>query len=195
MTKETKTDFDSVVDVLGNPIRRRIIRKLTEGPDYTFRLSNEASIQGIATEIIDEMKPEILYILGPGTTIKPVTDNLGLPKTLLGVDVIKDKKLVALDVNEKQIIQIIKDQKVMLIVTIIGVQGFVFGRGNQQISPRVIRMIGRDNIVIISTPDKLASLKGHPLRVDTGDYALDEELKGYYKIRTGYARRTIYKVA
>jgi predicted transcriptional regulator len=38
-------DFEKVVDVIGNPIRRRIIRKLSEGPDYTLRLSNELNIQ------------------------------------------------------------------------------------------------------------------------------------------------------
>jgi predicted polyphosphate/ATP-dependent NAD kinase len=140
------------------------------------------------------MEPDIYYILGPGSTVKPIADHMGLSKTLLGVDVFKNKKLVASDVNELQLIKAIKGHRAVLIITIIGGQGFVFGRGNQQISPKVIRMIGRDNIVIVSTPDKLASLKGHPLRVDSGDSELDEELKGYYKIHTGYARRTIYKV-
>jgi predicted polyphosphate/ATP-dependent NAD kinase len=169
--------------------------ELIQGGKETSRLSDEASVQGIAAEVIDEMQPDLFYVLGPGTTIKPITDNLGLSKTLLGVDVINDKRLVAKDVNEDQLIKVIKGQKAILIVTLIGGQGFVFGRGNQQISPKVIRMIGRDNIVIVSTPDKLASLKGYPLRVDTGDSVLDEDLKGYYKIRTGYARLTIYKVA
>jgi predicted polyphosphate/ATP-dependent NAD kinase len=169
--------------------------ELIQGGKETSRLSDEASVQGIAAEIIDEMKPDKFYILGPGTTIKPIADNLGLSKTLLGVDVVEDKKLVSSDVNEEQLINAIKGQKAILIITVIGGQGFLFGRGNQQISPKVIRMIGRDNIIIVATPDKLASLKGYPLRVDTGDSGLDEELKGYYKVRTGYARRTIYKVA
>jgi predicted polyphosphate/ATP-dependent NAD kinase len=169
--------------------------ELIQGGKETSRLSNEASVQGIAAEIIDEMQPELYYVLGPGTTIKHITDKLGLSKTLLGVDVIKDKNVFAMDVNEDQLVEIIKGQKAVLIVTVIGGQGFVFGRGNQQISPKVIRMIGRDNIIIVSTPEKLASLKGYPLRIDTGDSVLDEDLKGYYKIRTGYARLTIYKVA
>jgi predicted polyphosphate/ATP-dependent NAD kinase len=141
------------------------------------------------------MNPEKCYVLGPGTTVKPITDRLGLSKTLLGVDVVKDKQLVASDVNEEQLVKTINGQEAILIVSVIGGQGFIFGRGNQQISPKVIRMIGRENIVIVATPDKLASLKGHSLRVDTGDSLLDEELKGYYKVHTGYARRTIYKVA
>ncbi|MBE0633585.1 NAD(+)/NADH kinase, partial [Candidatus Bathyarchaeota archaeon] len=99
------------------------------------------------------------------------------------------------DVNEKQLLSVIEGEDVRLIVSVIGGQGFVFGRGNQQISPKIIRKIGRGNIIIVATPEKLASLRGHPLRVDTGDSELDEELKGYYKVHTGYGRRTLYKVA
>ena len=40
----TSGDFETVVEVIGNPIRRRIIQKLSEGPDYTLRLSNELNI-------------------------------------------------------------------------------------------------------------------------------------------------------
>ena len=79
------------------------------------------------------------------------------------MDIINNKKLVASDVNEEQLIKAINGKKVMLIITIIGGQGFVFGRGNQQISPKVIRMIGRDNIVIVATPDKLASFPVPPV--------------------------------
>ena len=39
-----RKDFEKVVGVLGNPVRRNIIRKLSEGPDYTLRLSNELNI-------------------------------------------------------------------------------------------------------------------------------------------------------
>ena len=169
--------------------------EIIQGGKESSVASDESSIIGIANEITDEMSPELLYVLGPGTTVKPIADILGLEKTLLGVDVVKDGKLVMSDVNEKKLLEIIKGKKTQLIVTVIGGQGFVFGRGNQQISPDVIREVGRENIVIVATPDKLASLGGHPLRVDTGDPSLDEELKGYYKVHTGYGRRTLYKVA
>jgi predicted polyphosphate/ATP-dependent NAD kinase len=125
----------------------------------------------------------------------PIADRLDVEKTLLGVDVVKDRQLIAKDVNEKQLLSVIEGEDVRLIVSVIGGQGFVFGRGNQQISPKIIRKIGRGNIIIVATPEKLASLRGHPLRVDTGDSGLDEELKGYYKVHTGYGRRTLYKVA
>jgi predicted polyphosphate/ATP-dependent NAD kinase len=169
--------------------------ELIQGGKESSRANDESSIIGIANEITYEMSPKIVYILGPGTTVKPIADVLGIEKTLLGVDIIKDGKLIGKDVNENQLLEAIIGLETRLIVTVIGGQGFVFGRGNQQISPNVIRVIGRDNIIIIATPDKLASLGGHPLRVDTGDPELDKELKGYYKVRTGYGRRTLYKVA
>ena len=169
--------------------------EVIQGGKESSRANDESSVIGIANEITDEMNPDLFYVLGPGTTVKPIADILGVEKTLLGVDIIKDGKLVKGDVNEKQLLEVIKGQETRLIMTVIGGQGFVFGRGNQQISPSVIRLIGRENIIIVATPDKLASLGGHPLRVDTGDALLDDELKGYYKVHTGYGRRTLYKVA
>ena len=44
MQKGTPADFEKIVVVLGNPVRRRLIEKLSEGPDYTLRLSNELNI-------------------------------------------------------------------------------------------------------------------------------------------------------
>jgi predicted polyphosphate/ATP-dependent NAD kinase len=171
------------------------VEELIQGGKESSVLSDESSKIGIANEITDEMLPDVYYVLGPGTTVEPIADILGLEKTLLGVDILLNRELFAADVNEAQLLEIIDDKDAKLIVTVIGGQGFVFGRGNQQISPKVIKAIGKNNIIIIASPDKLAALRGHPLRVDTGDAVLDEELKGYYKVHTGYGRRTLYKVA
>ena len=169
--------------------------ELIQGGKESSGATDESASIGAANEIVDEMENGVLYVLGPGSTIKPIADRLEVEKTLLGVDVVLDMKLIASDVNEKQLLELIKGKKVKLHVTVIGGQGFVFGRGNQQLSPEVIRTIGKENLGIIATPNKLATLGGKPLRVDTGDHELDEELKGYHKVHTGYARRTIYKVA
>jgi len=171
------------------------VEEYIQGSKEASRPDYESSIIGIANEIVEEMDPDTIYVLGPGTTVRPIAELLGVDKILLGVDVVKNGKLIARDVNEEQLLKIVEGKKAKLIVTIIGGQGFVFGRGNQQISPKVIRSIGRENLIIISPPSKLATLKGHPLRVDTGDQELDEALKGYYKVHTGYGRRTLYKVA
>jgi predicted polyphosphate/ATP-dependent NAD kinase len=93
----------------------------------------------------------------------------------LGVDLFRDKIIIAKDVNEKQILQAINGKPTRVIVTPIGGQGFIFGRGNQQISAKVIRQVGLDNIIVISTKSKLDRLES--LRVDTGDIELDEKFR------------------
>ena len=135
-------------------------------------LENQAAI---AVHIIEEMLPEVLYIMAPGTTIRTVTDLLDQKKTLLGVDLMENNKIVSFDVNEKQILQALKGKTAHIIVTPIGGQGFIFGRGNQQISSRVIRQVGLKNITVIATKSKLDHLSS--LRVDTGDAKLDAEFK------------------
>jgi predicted polyphosphate/ATP-dependent NAD kinase len=156
--------------------------------------SEEITLEAIASEVVEEMDDEHLYIIGPGTTTRPIAQLIGVEKTLLGVDVVKGGKLVASDVNEERLLELIEGEKAKIIVTVIGGQGFVFGRGNQQISPRVIRRVGRENVIIVATPEKLAALRGRTLLVDTGDPEVDEMLSGYHKVVTGYARRSVYKI-
>jgi predicted polyphosphate/ATP-dependent NAD kinase len=129
------------------------------------------NLAAIAVYIIEEMQPDSYYIIGPGTTMRTVTDLLDQRKTLLGVDLVLNKKIVAKDVNEKQILQLISGKPAKILVTPIGGQGFIFGRGNQQISSKVIRQVGLENLIVISTKSKLDKLKS--LRVDTGDPELD----------------------
>jgi predicted polyphosphate/ATP-dependent NAD kinase len=143
-------------------------------PMTESELRNQAAI---AIYIIENMKPNLIYILGPGTTTRTIGDLLDAKKTLLGVDLFCDKKMVAHDVNEKQIIEQIQGKAAQIIVTPIGGQGFIFGRGNQQISPEVIRRVGLDNIVVIATEGKLRSLRS--LRVDTGDPNLDDAFRAH----------------
>jgi predicted polyphosphate/ATP-dependent NAD kinase len=137
-------------------------------PVTASELRNHAAI---GVYIIEIMKPDVVYIIGPGTTTRTIGDLLDAKKTLLGVDLFFKKKIVAKDVNEKQILEAISGKPAQIIVTPIGGQGFIFGRGNQQISPAVIRRVGLDNITVIATESKLKSLSG--LRVDTGDPDLD----------------------
>jgi predicted polyphosphate/ATP-dependent NAD kinase len=137
-------------------------------PMTESELRNQAAI---AIYIIETMKPDVTYVIGPGTTTRTISDLLDAKKTLLGVDLFHNKKLVVNDVNEKQILEATEGKRVQIIVTPIGGQGFIFGRGNQQISFRVIRRVGLDNIIVVATESKLRSLKA--LRVDTGDPDLD----------------------
>ncbi len=141
-------------------------------PMTESEVENQAAI---AINIIEEMKPDIIYIVGPGTTTRTISDLLDQKKTLLGVDLFQNKKITAKDVNEKQILQSINGKDANIIVTPIGGQGFIFGRGNQQISSKVIRQVGLDNVVVVATKGKLDRLER--LRVDTGDPELDGQFR------------------
>jgi predicted polyphosphate/ATP-dependent NAD kinase len=141
-------------------------------PMTESEVENQAAI---AIYINEEMKPDIIYIIGPGTTTRTIGDLLDQKKTLLGVDLFQNKKIIAKDVSEKQILQSINGKAAQIIVTPIGGQGFIFGRGNQQISSKVIRQLGLDSIVVAATKGKLDRLES--LRVDTGDSALDEQFR------------------
>ncbi len=141
-------------------------------PMTESELRNQAAI---AVHIIEDMKPDIIYIIGPGTTTRAIAGVLDAKKTLLGVDLFLNKKILASDVNETQILESISGKAAQIIVTPIGGQGFIFGRGNQQISAKVIRQVGIDNIVVAATASKLRRLKS--LRVDTGDPDLDDAFR------------------
>jgi predicted polyphosphate/ATP-dependent NAD kinase len=137
---------------------------------------NEVENQAaIAIYIIEEMQPDVIYVVGPGTTTRTVADLLDQKKALLGVDLFQNKKITANDVNEKQILQAINGKNARIIVTPIGGQGFIFGRGNQQISSKVIHQVGLENIIVIATKSKLDRLRS--LRVDTGDLKLDNAFR------------------
>ncbi len=152
-------------------------------------IRNQAAI---AIHVIENMKTDVVYIIGPGTTTRTIGDLLDAKKTLLGVDLFYNKELVAKDVNEKQILEKIKDKPAQIIVTPIGGQGFIFGRGNQQISPAVIREVGRDNIIVVAAEGKLRNLKR--LRVDTGDPGLDDKLRGRIEVIIDYNKKHMMRV-
>ncbi len=153
-----------------------------------------AQAEAIAAELIEGMLDGVFYILGPGTTTRAIAARLGLPKTLVGVDVITRQTLVAGDVSERQLLALIADRPARIVMAPVGGQGFLFGRGNQQISSQVIQKVGRENIIVVSLQSKLTELRGQPLLVDTGDPATDRLLCGYLPVITGYHERSIYRV-
>ena len=167
---------------------------LVQGSKEATGGSEEISLDAIASEVVEGMEEDTLYVIGPGTTTRPIAEELGLEKTLLGVDIVENGGLLASDVNEETLLGLIEGRRAKIIVTVIGGQGFIFGRGNQQISPEVIRRVGAENLIIVASPGKLATLKGRTLLVDTGDPEVDEMLSGYRKVVIGYARRSVYKV-
>lgn len=157
--------------------------------------SEASALQGLAREIIDSMQEDTLYIIGPGTTTRSIMERLELPNTLLGVDVVMNKQLVASDVSEQKLWKLLDGKKAKIVVTAIGGQGHVFGRGNQQISPRIIKKVGKENIIIAATKNKLLSLQHRTLIVDTGELELDEKLCGYIRVVSGFRESVMYKVS
>lgn len=153
----------------------------------------EAQIS-IALQIIDDMVEGCYYIIGSGTTPSRILEELNLPPTILGVDIVKDEQLIAKDVNEQEILDIIGDHPTKLIVTPIGGQGYIFGRGNQQLSDRVLNKIDQEDLIIVSTPGKLRALKKKPLLIYTGNEEVDQKLSGYYRVVVGYESYSVYEV-
>ncbi|MBZ2187524.1 ATP-NAD kinase family protein [Alcanivorax sp. JB21] len=145
--------------------------------------------------LAERMAPGVTYLMGSGSTVAALMEQLGLPNTLLGVDLVRDGALLAADVTADQILEFMGDAPARAVLTVIGGQGHLFGRGNQQLSPAVIRRLGRDGLHILATRIKLASLDGRPLLVDTGDAALDRDLCGLLPVIAGYEDEVLYRVA
>jgi predicted polyphosphate/ATP-dependent NAD kinase len=170
------------------------VRDLVQGAKASSAPDTSTS-RGIAFGVLDLMdeEPDTLFVLGPGSTVKAVGDELGIEKTLLGVDVVEGHGLVAKDVGEDELLRLIAGRRTKIVVTVIGGQGSLFGRGNQQLSPRVIRAVGREHIVVIATLEKLHALRG-PLVVDTGDPECDRYLAGHIRVITGERERVVWRV-
>lgn len=148
----------------------------------------------IGQYVADTMQQGVTYVIGPGSTTAVIARILGQPKTLLGVDIYRDRVIVLADASESGILgEVETSGGAEIVVSPIGAQGFFFGRGNQQMSPKVIRAVGPENVTVVSTTSKLA---GTPvLRVDTGDPALDDLFRGKVKVVTGYRRKRLVSVA
>ena len=175
------------------PSELQYIQAVKQGGKET----EEGVLQEIADYLIDEMDDEV-YVMGSGSTVDFVMQELGLHNTLLGVDLVFEQGLLATDVTAEQLIGHLKEKEgtpVKLVITLIGGQGHIFGRGNQQLTPDVIRYIGIQNVIIIASKSKLQRLDGRPLIVDTGDSVLDKSLTGFLPVITGYRNEVLYPVA
>lgn len=206
--KVTKTAEQEVLDIDEELYRQEIINTrlygylsvplehvFTQNRKAPTPLSEAASIESIAHEIVEHMEEDTYYLIGAGTTTRGVMQMLGLKNTLIGVDLIRNKELVANDIYGDKILDFIKGKKTKLIVTVTGGQGFLFGRGNQQITPEVIREIGKENIIILATKAKIAEFHHQPFLVDTPDEELNKELCGYYRVITAYGEFTMCRVS
>lgn len=202
----TLADAD-VMDIDEDQFRQGVVRakrygELTIPSELRFvqavkmggKESDELVLADIAAHVIAEMEPDDVYIMGSGSTVAFVMEEMGLDNTLLGVDVIQDQELLLADAKASELLPFSQDNNCKLVITLIGGQGHIFGRGNQQLSPELIRTLGKDNIIVVATKTKLQALNGRPLIADTGDQALDKELSGHIKVVTGYKDQVLYPV-
>jgi predicted polyphosphate/ATP-dependent NAD kinase len=154
--------------------------------------SEELVLVEIADWLHDSWEADVRYVFGPGSTLHGIANNLGLQATLLGVDVLENGVLIARDVTEAQLFALIDNYPSRLLVTAIGGQGHIIGRGNQQISPRVLRGIGLDNLRVVASKRKLATLAGRPLLVDSGDPQLDSAFPDAVRVWASYKEELLY---
>ena len=205
--KVTTVIEGEVLDIDEDQYRQEIINTKLYGylripgePEYnqcrkcSSAASEEETLAAIAEFVADKMEKDTYYIIGAGTTTRAVMRELELENTLIGVDLVYNFDLVANDIYGNQILELIGDKPAKLVVTVTGGQGFLFGRGNQQLTPQVLRRIGKENIMILATKDKILKLRGQPLLVDTGDAELDQYLSGYHLVICDYNETIVCKV-
>ena len=156
----------------------------------------ELAVADIAAEIVETMDPECLYLIGPGTTTAAIMAELALENTLLGFDAVCGGLLRGRDLSEADMSALLDEHcgPVSVIITAIGGQGHILGRGNQQLSPALIRRIGRAHFQIVATKSKITELQGRPLLVDSDDPLLDSDWAGFIRVVTGYRDAVMYRV-
>lgn len=167
------------------------------------RVSEEDTIEGLAhhvASLLDD-EPDLMVVWGSGGTLRRMGEHLNHDLTLLGIDV-QHGNTVHNDLNERGLIEVISahvnedgQRPLLLLLSPMGGQGFLIGRGNLQLSPDVLRLIGHGNILGVATPSKLIGLEA--VRIDTGDEDLDAEFqsKRFIKILQGFRTTRLIRVA
>ncbi len=161
------------------------------------RESEDLVKEDIAAWIVETMEQDVLYLIGSGRICMAIKEHLGIDGSLLGVDAVLNDTMLARDASEDDLMTLISehDGAVKLIITPIGGQGILFGRGNHTICHRVIEFLGMKNTWVVASKAKLNQLEGRPLRLDTGKPELDQQLSGFIPVITGYDDQVIYQLA
>ena len=195
--------LDREVSAAGEPARSPklygIVRSpraplLMPGAKSSPRAAEATVLDGALRRVAALLADDRVSLLGPGSTMQKLKQKLGFEGSPLGVDAVAQGGLLAKDVSESEILGLLKARRGRIVVSIVGGQGFLFGRGNQQLSPRVINAIGKVNIVIVSTMQKLAEVEAGCLKVDTGDERLDARLAGYTQVIVSSTRTVVMPV-
>lgn len=151
----------------------------------------DAGLEALCRQLADEAG-DGLTLFGPGTTTRRVLAHLGIEGTLLGIDAVEDGRPAGRDLREAQLLELLESRAARVVVSVVGGQGYVLGRGNQQLSPGVLRRAGLENLVVIASLEKLVALDPQRLLVDTGDVDLDRELSGYRRVRVAPGHTVVF---
>jgi predicted polyphosphate/ATP-dependent NAD kinase len=174
------------------PVARGLMQACKAGA----RPDDEAALDALARRLVREWPPERLMILGCGTTTRRIKRAMGFEGTLLGVDVALGGRPLALDATEAQLLRLLdRAEDAGIVASVTGGQGFLFGRGNQQISAAVLKRVGREGITVVTGANKLAALDPPVLHVDTGEAEVDAMLAGYTQVHTAPGQRMVMRVA
>lgn len=165
------------------------------GSSTATRAGDLADLAALGEEVAAKMLPGRLYLLGPGTTVAAVSQALGVQASLLGVDVVLDGRVVAEDASERQLRRLLDAHPdATLVLGVVGGQGFLLGRGNQQLSPAILDRVGAENLLILAAASKVSALDPPVLRVDMGDDAPASVVSGYHRVHTAPGRSIVLKV-
>jgi predicted polyphosphate/ATP-dependent NAD kinase len=168
---------------------------LMQGSKSVTGLSEDVELGAIAEYFQEEINSTYTYVLGPGSTLERIAKRLGVKKTLLGVDAVEGNgTLLGRDMEETELLRLVGKSPARIVISPIGGQGFLFGRGNQQISPEVIRRVGVENVTIVASRSKIEALHPRRLLTDSGDDDVDRQLRGYARVITGYREEMVVKV-
>ena len=167
---------------------------LVPGAKAASRVTDQAALAGAVRRVARELGDERISLLGPGSTMQLVKRECGFEGTPLGIDAVRSGRCIGSDLNERQILALLRNRPARIVVSVVGGQGFLFGRGNQPLSASAIRSVGLENIVVVSSLEKLTALPEGCLLVDTGEAALDEALAGYLKVRVGGVKTVLMPV-
>jgi len=158
-------------------------------------VTEAAAVEAAARGAVARMLPGVRYLLGPGGTTAEIARQLGVEGSPLGVDVVLDGAVVVRGASAPELLAEIAEGPAQAVVTVIGGQGFLLGRGNQQLSASVLSALGDDPLLVVAPEQKLIDLHGRPLLVDTGDPELDARLAGHIRIITGVGTTSLYAVS
>lgn len=175
-------------------MRVPVIAGRTQARKSSTLAGERDAVIAAARGAVSRLDPNRLYAIGPGGTMQELARLLGYAKGPLGVDIVRGGEVVVRNASEQQLLEAAEAERLGVIVSVIGGQGFVIGRGNQQLSHRVLDAITRDDLIVVAPEQKLIDLQGRPLLIDSGSTETDARYGGIVRVVTGNGTQSLYRL-